>query len=137
MFQRQVRYSAHGQSHEEVSTLTKADTPETETTSRRFWLTLLFTVSIVDIALLALLVRMSVTLFGVKQDREAGGGLSRDLLEDSPFCLPCSQVYLTELEVVQNRFHVLQKMDEKNETLLCCGASHDDLRTLIGKMVSY
>ena len=98
---------------------------------------MLVAVSILDIVLLALLVPMSMTLFGVKQDREAGGGLSQDLLEDSPFCLPCSQVYLTELEVVQNRFHVLQKMDEKNETLLCCGPSHDDLRTLIGNMVSY
>lgn len=118
----------------------KAEKLETETTTRRFWLTLLVTFSILDSVLFILLIKVSVDLSGRGGQAEEAGdgrtsGVRGELLEDSSFCLPCSEVYLTELEVHQNRFNVRQRMDEGNKTLLCCAESHDDLNTLIGTMV--
>lgn len=55
--------------------------------------------------------------------------------EEASFCLPCSDVYLTSLEVTQNAQRMTQRMDSRNEALLCCAETHEDLTTLLGKMV--
>ncbi|KAK7090780.1 uncharacterized protein [Littorina saxatilis] len=96
----------------------------------RFWQAVFITFAILDVLLLCLLVKVSVDLF---RSRETSSQ-PHQLLEDAPFCLPCSEVYMTELEVLQNRSQLDQRSDKKNRTLLCCAESHDDLSTLVGNM---
>lgn len=66
---------------------------------------------------------------------EDDAGLTQVLPEDAAFCLPCSAVYLTSLEVRQNlrRFRQRgdEKGDEKGDALLCCTDHHDNLQILL------
>ncbi|XP_076454150.1 uncharacterized protein LOC143289146 isoform X2 [Babylonia areolata] len=95
--------------------------------------------TVLDLILFILLVVVCVKLAGLEpalpENHPATTEAPRAaLLEDSSFCLPCLELYLTEIEVRQNRFQVVQKKGEEGEGMLCCAKPHDDLTTLLGNM---
>ncbi|KAL8625598.1 hypothetical protein ACOMHN_014686 [Nucella lapillus] len=117
--------------------------------------------TILDIILISLLVAVSVHLARLQQKNSSSSpGVNNDtnsttppppppaLLEDSSFCLPCSQVYLNPIEVMQNQSQLSQRRDEWSgegghgatspspspSPMLCCADPHDDLKKMVGDM---
>lgn len=88
---------------------------------------LLVGVVLLDLLQLSRLV-YEVVMVTKETTREEGG--SPRGLEDSPFCLPCHELYFNDFEVEENKFGLVVLPGRRDEPRVCCTSQYDNLNLM-------